>query len=811
MIWNWFWREWRSPSLLIVWLSLTLAVACVLALGNISDRMEQALSQQSRDFISADRVLTSSRPVAEEWLQQADKDQLTLSRQLSFMTMAYANDVPLLSAIKAVDLNYPLYGSLETAPANIKPEAGTVLVDPRLLALMNTKVGDSIDVGDGTFRIAGEVVQEPDAGFHPFQTAPRILINYADIDKTGAVQPGSRLTYRYLFSGSEQNLTRYGDFLAGKLSPDQRWFGAEQSGTAVGKSLERAQNFLLLSAILTLLLSVAAVAVSMSHYCRSRYNLIAVLKTLGAGRKSLRKLIIGQWLSVLTLAALAGCSLGLLFERVLLILLSPILPKVMPQPGLWPWFWSIGALVFISLMVGLRPYKQLLATRPLRVLRKDTISDVWPLKVYLPAMLLVVLCLLTALVGFNSMWWGALLGILALALLLGALGWCSLLLLRRVTLKSLALRLAVNRLLRQPWITTSQLSAFSFSFMLLALLFVLRGELLSRWQQQIPPDSPNYFVMNITKQQLPDLQSFFDEHNIKPGEFYPIIRVRLTEINQQQATERVKENDPAGEAVNRELNLTWLSGEKASPNEVTAGVWPPKAGEVSIDQGLAERLGVSIGDTLAFTGDTQRFEATISSLRRVDWESLKPNFYFIFPEGGLDNLPQTYLTSFRYQENGVVLVQLNRQFPTLSLMDIGNILKQITTVFQQVGRALEAMVALVIACGTLLLFAQVQVGMRQRRQELVVYRTLGAGKRLLRNTLWSEFALLGLAAGVTAALGAEISLWWLQYKVFEFPWQPNYMMWILLPVISAALLSLCGGWLGVSLLKGQALYRRYQE
>ncbi|VFS49118.1 FtsX-like permease family [Budvicia aquatica] len=426
-------------------------------------------------------------------------------------------------------------------------------------------------------------------------------------------------------------------------------------------------------------------------------------------------------------------------------------------------------------------------------------------------MLLVVLCLLTALVGFNSMWWGALLGILALALLLGALGWCSLLLLRRVTLKSLALRLAVNRLLRQPWITTSQLSAFSFSFMLLALLFVLRGELLSRWQQQIPPDSPNYFVMNITKQQLPDLQNFFDEHHIKPGEFYPIIRVRLTEINQQQATERVKENDPAGEAVNRELNLTWLSGEKASPNEVTAGVWPPKAGEVSIDQGLAERLGVSIGDTLAFTGDTQRFEATISSLRRVDWESLKPNFYFIFPEGGLDNLPQTYLTSFRYQENGVVLVQLNRQFPTLSLMDIGNILKQITTVFQQVGRALEAMVALVIACGTLLLFAQVQVGMRQRRQELVVYRTLGAGKRLLRNTLWSEFALLGLAAGVTAALGAEISLWWLQYKVFEFPWQPNYMMWILLPVISAALLSLCGGWLGVSLLKGQALYRRYQE
>lgn len=811
MIWRWFWREWRSPSLLIVWFSLTLAVACVLALGNISDRMEKGLSQQSRDFIAADRVLTASRPISTEWLQQAEKEHLTVSRQLSFMTMAYANDVPLLSSVKAVDTNYPLYGSLDTSPANVKPQPGTVLVAPRLLALLNTKVGDMLEVGDATLRIAGEIIQEPDAGFTPFQTAPRILINYDDIEKTGAVQPGSRLTYRYLFAGQENNLNRFGEFVVPNLRPDQRWFGMEQSGTAVGKSLQRAQNFLLLSAILTLLLSVAAVAVSMGHYCRSRYNLIAVLKTLGAGKKSLRKLVIGQWFSVLILAAIVGCSIGLLFEKGLIVLLAPILPKALPAAGLWPWVWSFGALIFISLLVGLRPYKQLLATRPLRVLREDTISNIWPLKFYLPVMLMVVLALLALLVGFNSMWWGALFGILLLSLALGALGWCSLLLLRRVTLKSLALRLAVNRLLRQPWITTSQLSAFSFSFMLLALLVMLRGELLERWQQQIPPGSPNYFVMNMTQDQLPPLKQFFSEHHVEPGEFYPIIRVRLTKINQQEATELIKEESPGGEAVNRELNLTWLSSEKASPNEVTRGNWPPKVGEVSIDEGLADRLGVKIGDKLTFNGDTQVFDATISSFRRVDWESLKPNFYFIFPDGALNNLPQTFLTSFRYQQEGPMLVQLNRQFPTLSLLDIGNILKQISTVFQQVARALEAMVALVIVCGMLLLLAQVQVGMRQRRQELVVYRTLGAGKRLLRNTLWSEFALLGLSAGITAAIGAEVSLWWLQYKVFDFPWQPNYLMWIALPLVCAALLSLCGGWLGISLLKGQALYRRYQE
>ncbi|GKX54147.1 permease [Leminorella grimontii] len=811
MIWRWFWREWRSPSLLIVWLSLTLAVACVLALGRVSDRMEQGLSQQSRDFIAADRVLTASRPVDDAWLQKAKEEGLSVSRQLSFMTMAYANDAPLLSAVKAVDGNYPLYGKLETQPVQAKPQPGTALVAPRLMALLNLKVGDRLEVGDAELTVSGEVVQEPDAGFNPFQTAPRILINYQDIDKTGAVQPGSRLTYRYLFAGEPNALERFGEFVVPQLRPDQRWFGTEQSGTAVGKSLQRAQNFLLLSAVLTLLLAVAAVAVSMGHYCRSRYNLVAVLKTLGAGKRALRRLVIGQWLSVLALAGAVGSLIGILFEQGLMALLAPLLPKALPPAGPWPWLWSLGALLIISLMVGLRPYKQLLATRPLRVLRADAMSNVWPLKFYIPIMLATVALLLALVAGFNLVWWGILFGIMALSLLLGALGWCSLLLLRRLTLKGLALRLAVNRLLRQPWLTTTQLSAFSFSFMLLALLIILRGDLLDRWQQQIPPESPNYFLMNMTEGQLPSLRQFLSGHGIEAGDFYPIVRVRLTGINQQKATERVKEDEPGGEAVNRELNLTWLPADRPSPNEVTGGSWPPKNDEVSVDAGLAERLGLRIGDKLTFTGDTQEFSATISSLRHVDWESLRPNFYFIFPQGALDSLPQTYLTSFRYQQDGTALVELYRQYPTLSLLDIGSMLKQVTTVFQQVGRALEAMVALVIVCGGLLLLAQVQVGMRQRRQELVVYRTLGAGKRLLRRTLWSEFALLGLAAGITAAIGAEVSLWWLQRTLFEFPWQPNFAMWVLLPAFCAGLLSLCGGWLGVRLLGGKALYRRYQE
>ena len=502
MIARWFWREWRSPSLLIVWLALSMAVACVLALGSISDRMEKGLSQQSREFMAGDRTLRSSREVPAEWLAQARTLGLTVGEQLNFATMTFAVDTPQLADVKAVDDTYPLYGTLETAPAGLKPQRGSVLLAPRLMALLNLKTGDNIDVGDATLRIAGEVIQEPDAGFNPFQMAPRLMMNIADVAKTGAVQPGSRVSWRYKFAGSAQQLAAYERWLLPKLGAEHRWIGLEQDDSALGKSLERSQQFLLLSALLTLLLAVAAVAVAMGHYCRSRYDLVAILKTLGAGRAQLRKLIVGQWLMLLVLAVVAGGAMGLLLEKALLLMLKPVLPAALPPASDWPWLWAIGAMVVISLLVGWRPYRLLLATLPLRVLRQDVVANVWPLKHYIPVVCAVVVGGLAWLMGGSPLLWSVLVGALVLALLCGLVGWALLWLLKRLTLKALPLRLAVNRLLRQPWSTLSQLAAFSLSFMLLALLLVLRGDLLERWQQQLPPESPNYFLINIAPEQV---------------------------------------------------------------------------------------------------------------------------------------------------------------------------------------------------------------------------------------------------------------------------------------------------------------------
>ena len=802
MIARWFWREWRSPSLLIVWLALSLAVACVLALGTISDRMEKGLSQQSREFLAGDRALRSSRAVPEDWLLEAKRDGLQADKQLSFTTMTFGAEAPQLASVKAVDSVYPLYGALQTDPPNLKPQPGRVLLAPRLMALLGVKAGDRIDVGDATLTVAGAVIQEPDAGFNPFQMAPRLLMHFDDVEKTGAVQPGSRLMWRYKFAGTPAQIKRYEDFLLPKLKPEHRWYGMEEDDGALGKSVERSQKFLLLSALLTLLLAVAAVAVAMGHYCRSRYDLVAILKTLGADSAALRKLIVGQWLLVLTLSAVAGGLAGKVFEAVLMHLLKPVLPADLPAASFWPWLWAVGSMVVISLLVGLRPYRLLLATQPLRVLRRDAVANVWPLKVYLPVITLVVVALLAWLMGGNMLLWSVQAGAVVLALLCGLVGWGLLRVLKGLTIKALPLRLAVNRLLRQPWQTLSQLAAFSLSFMLLALLLVLRGDLLDRWQQQLPPESPNYFLINIAPEQLEPMKAFLAERQIVPESFYPIVRARLTQIN-GAATAGNQD-----EALNRELNLTWQS-RKPEHNPITAGRWPPKAGEVSMEEGLAARLDIHIGDSVTFTGDTQDFTAKVTSLRKVDWESLLPNFYFIFPPGALDGQPQTWLTSFRWENGNAMLAQLNRQFPTVGLLDIGAILRQVGQVLEQVSRALEVMVVLVTICGILLLLAQVQVGMRQRHQELVVYRTLGAGKKLLRATLWCEFAVLGLVAGLVAAIGAETALGILQTRVFDFPWEPDWRLWGILPLCGALLLSLCGGWLGVRLLKGRALFRQF--
>jgi putative ABC transport system permease protein len=812
MIWRWFWREWRTPSLLIVWVALSLAVACVLALSSISLRISLGLSQQSREFIAADKVFQSPRPMIEPWIRDAQKMGLRVSRQLTFMTMLYSDhsDQPQLVEVKAVDEHYPLYGQLHTSPpiANVQP--GGIWLAPSLRARMGVHAGELIDVGNTRLQVMGEIVSLPDLGFNPLQSTSQVVISWQDVEKTGAIQPGSRVTYRYLFAGRAELLDSFGAALQGLLKEDQRWFGVAENGGAIGKALQRAQQFLLLSALLTLILAVAAVVVAMGHYCRSRHQRIAVLKTLGGGQGVIRRLVLGQGILVMAMSALCGCLLGKTLELLLIHSLAAALPLPLPSAGIMPWIWALASLLVITLLVGIRPYRQLMLTPPLRVLRNEKMATVWPLRYYLPVMSAVVVGGTVLLVGNRPLLWIMLGAMLVLAMVLGGIAWGCLWGLQRLLIKQLALRLAINRLLRRPWVTFSQLSTFSLSFMLLALLIVLRGDLLQRWQQQLPADSPNYFLLNINQAQRPTLEKFLQQQQVSALQFYPIVRARLVEINHHPAAQGIKPDAAGMETLNRELNLTWMS-ELPEHNTLVQGAGAPKAGEVSIDQGVAERLGIRLGDVLTFTGNTENFTARVTSLRKVDWESLRANFFFIFSPGELDNQPQSWVASFRSSAQDSLLTPLNRQFPTVNILDINALLGQLSQVLLQVGAAVQMMVLLVMFCGVLLLLAQVQIGMHQRQQELVVYRTLGASRILLRNTLWCEFAFLGAVAGLAAVFGSQVALWLLQRQVFDFPWQPDFVLWWALPLSAAFSLACYGGWLGRRLLRGDQLLRQFQE
>ncbi|MFC0180999.1 putative ABC transporter permease subunit YbbP [Thorsellia kenyensis] len=846
MIFRWFIREWKTPSLIIVWLAMSLSVAAILALGSLGDRLEQRLNIYSKEFMAGDLVLRSTRPAQEEWLQKAYSFDLEISRQLSFQTMAFvalADESipydpleaapPLLVSVKATDNLYPLYGELVTEPLGLTVQQGGVLVAEDILIKLNLSIGDQLEIGDATFSIIGKIVKEPDAGFSGIQSAPKVLMHIDDIDKTGAVQLGSRLTYRYMLAGEKTQVDRFYDYLKPILPATYRFVGEGDSGSGVNRTVDRARQFLILCSILTLLLSGSAVMVAMTHYTKTRYQLVAVLKTMGATHKTLRRWIVGQWVMLLILSIATGGLLGIATEQGLIYVLRNVLPKDLPEASFKPWIWAAVSLIIMAFLVGLRPYLQLLVTPPIRVLRQTTLKPFIPLKIYLPGITLFSIGLLFSLVGFNKIVWSVLLGIGFLAALLGLVGWLLLKLLRSIKSTFLPFRLAVNRLLHQPRITFSQLSAFSLSFMLLSLLIAMQSDLLDRWQAQLPKDTPSYILMNINEGQKNQIDEFWNNQDIVTSrDYFTIVLARITELNGVEIKSALGEKAQRAEALNREINLTQLNT-LPETNELIAGTWPPKPGETSIEQSVAEQIGISLGDSLTFDSGGRIFNAKVTSIRKVDWESLQLNFYFIFPEGQLDAYTKMWITPLIFDdkygassENATnvtanedanasskvrMMAEFSRTFPSVSVLDVSALVTLAGNIISQISGALQFMAALVILCGVLLMFAQVQVSMRQRHIELVVYKTLGASRSILNKTIWIEFLILGLVAGLVAILGAEVALWGLHVYVFDFPWTPNFKLWLFTPIASSGLLVLCGWLLSRKLVNYQSNLRALNQ
>lgn len=777
-------------------LALALSVACVLSVALVADRLDAGLKASGRDFIGADRVLRSATPAPAGWLEQAVKSGLAVQTTVSFNSMLFHGDALQLASIRAVPEDFPFYGKLELSPQRA-PAPGEIWLSARVMQLLAAKLGDELEVGNTVLKVAGVLGQEPDQGFSPFLLAPRALIHSADVEATGALLPGSRQQWRYLFKGTREQVAEYERWLKPRLKAGQKLIKPDDQGSQVGRSLANAERFFRLASLAGVLLGALAMGIAVRHFAERQTNMVALLKTLGASRRTLWQLM-GTLLLSLTLAgALLGLVAGSAMQWLTLHLLGNLLPADLPPPSWRPFALGLAVAFFITLLLAFVPFLRLLKVPPLRVLRRELEAGIPPW-----------LALPVALLGLFGLVWGftadatLALGLIGgMGLLMGLLAVIASLLLRlgRRVQGPHALRLAISHLSRERGSGLFQLAGFALALMLFGLLWAARVDLLGEFSARLPADAPNRFLVNVADGEREGILADLRQAGAVTSDFYPMVRGRLVSI----ASEAVRDTDEDGrEGVNRELNFT-TTATLPPDNTLTAGRWLDGPGQVSVDKDLAKRLDIALGDTLGFTIEGRSFKAKVTSLRAIKWDNMRPNFYMIFSPDVLAPFSQTWLGSYRLPEQGrVAEVELIRRHPTVSLIDVDDLIVRLTAVSDQVSRALGLMLGLVTVAALLVLLTQTQASMAHRRRELLLMRTLGAGSELLRKMLRWELVASGLLAGLCAAMVVELCSFGLQWWWFEGQWQFHWAIWAGLPLLGAVLVTLAGQGMQRQLLAG---------
>ncbi|WP_421281920.1 ABC transporter permease [Aeromonas taiwanensis] len=791
-------REGFSGELRWFVLALALSVACVLSVALVADRLDAGLKASGRDFIGADRVLRSATPAPAAWLAQAKQEGLLVQTTVSFNSMLFHGDALQLASIRAVPSDFPFYGKLELHPQRA-PAPGEIWLSARVMLLLGAKAGDELEVGNTRLKVAGELGQEPDQGFSPFQMAPRALIHSADVEATGALLPGSRQQWRYLIKGPRENVARYEAWLSTQLTPGQKLIKPDDEGSQVGKPLANAERFFRLASLAGVLLGALAMGIAVRHFAERQTSMVALLKTLGASRRTLWQLM-GTLLFSLTLAgALIGLAAGSAMQWLTLYLLGDLLPADLPPPSWRPFALGLAVAFFITLLLAFVPFLRLLKVPPLRVLRRE-------LEAGIPPWLMVPVGLL----GLFALVWGftadvrlavGLIGGMGVLMLLLALLASGLLRLGSRLKGPHALRLAISHLSRERSSGLFQLAGFALALMLFGLLWAARVDLLEDFSTRLPDDAPNRFLVNVADAEREGILADLHRAGAITSDFYPMVRGRLTRI----AGEAVGE-DAAREGVDRELNFTTAAA-LPPDNKVTSGQWLGGKGEVSVDEALAERLGIALGDVLGFTIEGRAFEARVTSLRSIKWDNMRPNFYMIFSPDVLAPFSQTWLGSYRLpaqlsEQGRSAEVEIIRRHPTVSLIDVEDLVGRLTLVSDQVSRALGLMLGLVTVAALLVLLTQTQASMAHRRRELLLMRTLGAGSALLEKMLRWELVASGALAGLCAAMVVELCSFGLQWWWQGAQWQFHWAIWGSLPLLGALLVTLAGQGMRRQLLAG---------
>jgi len=785
MIISWSWREIWFGQLWPVMVALTLIIACVVALSTLALRVEKVMSEQGRTLLAADLVFRSADPIPPSLLANMQQTGLTTSSQSRFQTMAFSDEKMLLVTVKSVDSNYPLRGELNLSDQNNQIQhqvnPGELWLSARLFTLLDTKIGDTIAIGDAELVISGVIKDEPELVFNPFNSIPNLFIHQSDLAKTGAIQVGSRVRYRTFINGEKQKLASLqADYI---LQAGESWKDQNSQGRTADL-LDKAKQYLSLTILMVILMAAVTLILTCLHYARNRSETVSMLKSMGASRAWLRLWLSTQVFIMFVIAFVVGSAVGLLLEFLLRLPLVDILPKQLPEVGIAPFLFALGVALCIGLPALLIPLTRLLDAPAINVIQQQAThyakTSWW--------LLLLPMTALIAFYGSNQLVWMVLIGLLLLFVLLATLSYALLQLLGKLKW-SAAFSLALSRINRSAKNSMMQLAALSGSLMLVALIWLIKSDLLGDWQQTLAADAPNVFAFNISPEQQPGYLQQVDSLQLPRSDAFAIIRGRLTNINEQNANEHIAYKNQDFRILKREINFTWA---KQLPlyNEVIAGQWTGEK-TVSVEQKVASDLDINLGDTLTFEVNSQSFRATVNSIRAVKWQSLKPNFVFIFSEDVIAQLPATWMLSFRVEQAQSEIVNLlARSYPTVSLLDFRTMGNKIQSLLRQISWSLTGLASLGVVSGVLLIFTLLRLSLSERKREITLYRTLGASKNRISHTLWAEYGLLAVSAGFVAAIAAELILFSLMKWGFELPTQLHPQMWLLLPLLAVVIVFL---------------------
>ena len=818
LAWRQTLRDFRAGELRLLALAVTLAVAALTAVAFFADRLNLGLARDAAALLGGDAVVGSDQPTPLELLQRAAELGLRTATSAAFPSMGRAPDelggASRLVAVKAVSDGYPLRGQLrlKAAPDAAErslagaPARGTVWVDAALLDGLQLRVGDDLLLGDSALQIAQIIALEPDRGTGFMSFAPRVMLNQADLAATGLIQPASRVGYRLALAapaGREAALRDYVAWAEERIKAvPLRGVRVEslQSGRPeMRQTLDRAQKFLNLVALLSALLAAVAVGIAARDFAQRHLDDCAMQRVLGLSQARIAGAYTLQFAGVGALASVAGVFIGFVVHYVFVWLLAGLVGASLPLPGPWPALFGIGVGMTLLLGFGLPPVLQLARVPPLRVMRRDVGA--------LKASSLLVLAAGTA--GFVGLLLAvsadlklgliAVGGFAAAVLLFALLSWLAVQLLKRAVPEARAPRwlvLATRQIAARPAFAVLQVSALAVGLLALVLLVLLRTDLIDSWRKATPPDAPNRFVINLQPDQADAFKQTLAAAGVQRYDWFPMIRGRLVAVNGQPVNGEHYSEDRAKRLLEREFNLSHAAAAPAH-NSISAGRWVEgEADGISVEDGLAETLGLKLGDTLRFDIAGQLREGRITSLRKVDWSSMRVNFFVMFPVADMPGLPVTYISAFRAPATPGFDNKLSHDFPNITNVDISASIGQVQRVLDQVVRAVEFLFAFTLAAGLVVLFAAVSATREARAREFGLMRAMGASGRLLARVQRTELLGVGALAGLLAALAAMAVGWAMARFAFEFSWNPS--PWVpLLGALAGAVLALAAGWWGL--------------